>query len=118
MSDLIVDDDLLMKSARSLKKIQHEFEDTDSHQRDLKGIWGSGQIAGAMDAFADNYYWRTTTRPALSPSPTNWAGSTAPSPISMSSPAASSSSVSRNSERHERYIRFCRRICLYNSPRN
>jgi hypothetical protein len=55
MSDLIVDDDLLMKSARSLKKIQHEFEDTDSHQRDLKGIWGSGQIAGAMDAFADNW---------------------------------------------------------------
>ncbi|WP_405915651.1 hypothetical protein [Streptomyces sp. NBC_00728] len=55
MSDLIVDDDLLMKSARNLKKIQYEFENTDRHQRDLKGIWGSGPIAGAMDAFADNW---------------------------------------------------------------
>ncbi|MGW2646754.1 hypothetical protein ACWC2T_17965 [Streptomyces sp. NPDC001393] len=55
MSDLIVNDDLLKKSARSLKKIQYEFEHTDKHQRDLKGIWGSGRIAGAMDAFADNW---------------------------------------------------------------
>ncbi|MFG2308812.1 hypothetical protein ACGFS9_09005 [Streptomyces sp. NPDC048566] len=55
MSDLIVDDDLLKKSARSLKKIRHEFEDTEKHQEDLKGIWGSGEIAGAMDDFADNW---------------------------------------------------------------
>lgn len=55
MSDLIVDDDLLKKSARSLKKIQNEFEHTEKHQSDLKRIWGSGEIAKAMDDFADNW---------------------------------------------------------------
>ena len=55
MSDLIVDDELLKKSAGSLRKIQYEFEHTDKHQEDLKGIWGSGEIAGAMDTFADNW---------------------------------------------------------------
>ncbi|WP_327429109.1 hypothetical protein [Streptomyces sp. NBC_01236] len=54
-SDLIVDDKLLVKTAKSLKKIQYEFEHTEEHQDDLKGVWGSGQIAGAMDDFADNW---------------------------------------------------------------
>ncbi|MFB6958159.1 hypothetical protein ACFCYB_14190 [Streptomyces sp. NPDC056309] len=55
MSDLIVDDDLLKKSAKALKKIQYEFEHTEKHQKDLRGIWGSSQITSAMDAFADNW---------------------------------------------------------------
>ncbi|WP_326694262.1 MULTISPECIES: hypothetical protein [unclassified Streptomyces] len=55
MSDLTVDDSLLLKSARSLKKIQYEFEHTEDHQEDLKHIWGAQQIASAMDDFADNW---------------------------------------------------------------
>lgn len=55
MSDLTVDGDLLKKSSKALKKIQYEFEHTEKHQKDLRGIWGSGQITSAMDAFADNW---------------------------------------------------------------
>ncbi|MEU6009111.1 hypothetical protein [Streptomyces sp. NPDC047453] len=55
MSDLTVDGDLLKKSAKALKKIQYEFEHTEKHQKDLRGIWGSGQITSAMDGFADNW---------------------------------------------------------------
>jgi hypothetical protein len=54
-SDLVVDDTLLVKTAKSLKKIQYEFEHTEEHQNDLKGVWGSGEITGAMDDFADNW---------------------------------------------------------------
>ncbi|WP_369391202.1 hypothetical protein AB5J72_28830 [Streptomyces sp. CG1] len=55
MSDLVVNDVLLLKMAKSLKKIQYEFEHTDQHQKDLKGVWGSSEIAGAMGQFADNW---------------------------------------------------------------
>ncbi|WP_445528262.1 hypothetical protein [Streptomyces cyslabdanicus] len=58
MTDLTVDDDLLKKSAKALKKIQYEFEHTEKHQKDLRGIWGSSHITSAMDAFADNWDYR------------------------------------------------------------
>ncbi|MGW7424775.1 hypothetical protein ACWGJB_32895 [Streptomyces sp. NPDC054813] len=53
--DLAVDDRLLVKTAKTLSKIQYEFEHTEDHQGDLRKIWGSGDVAGAMDHFADNW---------------------------------------------------------------
>ncbi|MBV9025322.1 MAG: hypothetical protein JO362_16365 [Streptomycetaceae bacterium] len=55
MSDLKVSYDRLEESSKNLKRIQYELEHTGDHQRDIRGILGSGDIAHAMDDFANNW---------------------------------------------------------------
>ncbi len=55
MPDLQVNDDVLADSERRLGKLKSEFDSLDHQKEDLQGVWGSGDIAGAMDEFFDNW---------------------------------------------------------------
>jgi uncharacterized protein YukE len=55
MADLKVSYDWLSQTTSNLKAIQNELQNTGDHQRDVKGALGSGDIAHAMDDFANNW---------------------------------------------------------------
>jgi hypothetical protein len=55
MSDLKVSYDRLEESNRNLKAINSELDTTGSHQSDISGSLGSGDMAHAMHDFADNW---------------------------------------------------------------
>lgn len=54
-ADLKVNVDLLVESESRLRKIKKEFKNLDNHRDDMREHWGSGDIAGAMDEFVDNW---------------------------------------------------------------
>ena len=55
MSDLRVSYDKLEESQKNLQTINRELDDVAEHQKDVKGSLGSGDIAHAMDDFANNW---------------------------------------------------------------
>ena len=55
MHDLKVDYATLDDSERSLQRIRQEFESATNRRDVLRGSWGSGPIADAMDDFVDNW---------------------------------------------------------------
>ena len=55
MADLKVSYDWLSQTTSNLKAIHNELEHTGEHQSDIKGALGSGDIADAMDDFANNW---------------------------------------------------------------
>ncbi len=55
MTDLKVSYDKLEESNKNLKAINQELDTTGDHQGDIKGSLGSGDIADAMDDFANNW---------------------------------------------------------------
>ena len=55
MSDLVIDYQLLQDCSASLTAIHQEFDGVGGHEKDLTGIWGSSDIAHAMDDFAGNW---------------------------------------------------------------
>lgn len=55
MTDLKVSYDKLEESSKNLQAVQRELEHTGDHQKDIKGSLGSGDIAHAMDDFANNW---------------------------------------------------------------
>ncbi|MFF7155543.1 hypothetical protein [Streptomyces sp. NPDC008139] len=57
MADLKVTDQVLADSERLLTKLHFEFKSIKAHRDDLHHIWGSGAVAGAMDAFVNNWAW-------------------------------------------------------------
>lgn len=59
MTDLRVTDHVLGDAERQLVKLHAEFRGISAHRDDLRPVWGSGAVAGAMDAFIDNWsYYR------------------------------------------------------------
>ena len=61
MADLKVSYDKLEESAKNLEAVKGELDDTSAHQKDIKGILGSGDIAHAMDDFANNWSYHRDT---------------------------------------------------------
>lgn len=57
MTDLRVTDDVLADSERMLATLHSEFGAIRHHRDDLRHVWGSGDVAGAMDSFVDNWSW-------------------------------------------------------------
>jgi hypothetical protein len=57
MTDLQVTDEVLADAERQLSKLYGEFRTLSAHRDDLRDVWGSGAVAGAMDAFVDNWSW-------------------------------------------------------------
>lgn len=55
MSDLIIDYRLLHDCSASLTAIRQELDGIGRHEKDLTGIWGSVDIAHAMNDFAGNW---------------------------------------------------------------
>jgi hypothetical protein len=55
MEDLKVSYGKLEESAKNLKTVQSELQNIGGHQSDIKGALGSGDIAHAMDDFANNW---------------------------------------------------------------
>jgi hypothetical protein len=55
MADLKVSYDWLSQTTSNLKAIQNELKNTGDHQSEIKGALGSGDIAHAMDDFANNW---------------------------------------------------------------
>ena len=55
MADLKVSYDWLDQTTSNLTAIRNELEHTGDHQKDIKGSLGSGDIAQAMDDFANNW---------------------------------------------------------------
>ncbi|MFE6336233.1 hypothetical protein ACFVOK_23960 [Streptomyces sp. NPDC057798] len=53
--DLIVDYDFLMDSEKKLGQLKKTFEDLEDRRDDMKEHWGSGDVAGAMKKFVDNW---------------------------------------------------------------
>ncbi|MGW3409043.1 hypothetical protein [Streptomyces sp. NBC_00564] len=54
-SDLIVDFELLEKSAKQLGEIQREFKNLDDWKDDIKSVVGASEIKEAMTDFIDNW---------------------------------------------------------------
>jgi hypothetical protein len=61
MADLKVSYDKLEQSAKNLDAVKGELDDTSAHQADIKGILGSGDVAHAMDDFANNWSYHRDT---------------------------------------------------------
>lgn len=57
MTDLKVTDDVLADAERLLARLHSEFGAIDHQRDDLRHVWGAGPVAGAMDAFVDNWSW-------------------------------------------------------------
>jgi hypothetical protein len=57
MSDLQVTDEVLADAERLLSALHGEFRTISAHRDELHDAWGSGAVAGAMDAFVDNWSW-------------------------------------------------------------
>ncbi|HEY5836522.1 hypothetical protein [Streptomyces sp.] len=57
MTDLKVTDQVLADAERQLAGLHTEFRGISAHREDLRPVWGSGVVAGAMDAFVDNWAW-------------------------------------------------------------
>jgi hypothetical protein len=57
MTDLRVTDHVLDDAERLLAKLHAEFSGISAHRDDLRPVWGSEAVAGAMDAFVDNWAW-------------------------------------------------------------
>jgi hypothetical protein len=57
MTDLRVTDHVLGDAERQLVKLHAEFGGISAHRDGLRPVWGSAEIAGAMDAFVDNWVW-------------------------------------------------------------
>ncbi|KRV50885.1 hypothetical protein AQ490_13105 [Wenjunlia vitaminophila] len=55
MSDLCVSYDTLEDCESDLKTIQSEFEKCGERRDQLRGIWGSGEVADAMGDFVGNW---------------------------------------------------------------
>jgi gas vesicle protein len=55
MADLKVSYDWLSQTASNLKAIENELKNTGDRQSEIKGALGSGDIAHAMDDFANNW---------------------------------------------------------------
>lgn len=53
--DLCVSYDALEDSERDLKTIKQEFESAARRKDELRGAWGSGEVADAMGDFVDNW---------------------------------------------------------------
>ncbi len=54
-SDLTVDYEFLADCERKLGQLKKTFEDIENRRDDMKEHWGSGDIAGAMEDFVDNW---------------------------------------------------------------
>ena len=57
MTDLMVTDDVLADAERLLARLHSEFGGIGQHRDELRHVWGSDDVAGAMDAFVDNWSW-------------------------------------------------------------
>jgi hypothetical protein len=57
MTDLVVTDDVLADAERLLTRLHAEFSGIGHHRDDLRHVWGANDVAGAMDAFVDNWSW-------------------------------------------------------------
>ncbi|SEN07858.1 hypothetical protein [Actinacidiphila rubida] len=57
MTDLRVTDDVLADAERLLAQLHAEFGGIRHHRDDLRHVWGSGAVSGAMDSFVDNWSW-------------------------------------------------------------
>lgn len=57
MTDLMVTDDVLADAERLLTRLHSEFGGIGHHRDELRHVWGSGDVADAMDAFVDNWSW-------------------------------------------------------------
>ncbi|WP_432099505.1 hypothetical protein [Streptomyces sp. WAC 04229] len=55
MTDLGVDFDYLYTIKKDLKTVRKEFNTCSSHQESLRDEYGSSLVAGAMEAFTDNW---------------------------------------------------------------
>lgn len=60
MSDLEVTEDVLAEAERLLVRLHAEFAGIAAHRDEVRHIWGADQVAGAMDAFVDNWSWYRT----------------------------------------------------------
>jgi hypothetical protein len=57
VTDLVVTDDVLADAERLLTRLHSEFGGIGHHRDELRQVWGSGAVAGAMDSFVDNWSW-------------------------------------------------------------
>lgn len=57
MTDLKVTDHVLGDAERQLLRLHAEFREISARRDDLRPVWGSDEVAGAMDAFVDNWAW-------------------------------------------------------------
>lgn len=57
MTDLKVTDQVLAECERRLSALRAEFTGISAHRDDLRHVWGSADMAGAMAAFVDNWAW-------------------------------------------------------------
>ena len=55
MTDLRVNYAALEDSQRDLQTIKSEFENCARRKDELRGVWGSGDVADAMGEFVDNW---------------------------------------------------------------
>ncbi|MGW4545372.1 hypothetical protein ACWEN4_03220 [Streptomyces violaceorubidus] len=55
MADLGVDFDYLYTIKKDLKTVRKEFNTCSAHQENLRDEYGSSLVAGAMEAFTDNW---------------------------------------------------------------
>ncbi|MEV5979842.1 hypothetical protein [Streptomyces sp. NPDC052114] len=53
--DLTVDFEFLADSERKLGQLKKTFEDIEKRRDEMNKHWGSGEIAGAMGDFVDNW---------------------------------------------------------------
>ncbi|MFJ3497646.1 WXG100 family type VII secretion target [Streptomyces sp. NPDC086091] len=53
--DLTVDYAFLSDSERRLGELRKTFKDIENRRDDMRGHWGSGAVADAMDDFVDNW---------------------------------------------------------------
>jgi hypothetical protein len=56
-ADLRVTDDVLGDAERQLAALHAEFRTIAAHRDDLRPVWGSAAVAGAMDDFVGNWSW-------------------------------------------------------------
>jgi len=55
MPDLVVDYAMLTQVENTLKGLSQEFQNIQAQEQGYTGAYGSGDIAGAMNDFADNW---------------------------------------------------------------
>jgi hypothetical protein len=55
MADLVVDYSLLEQVENTLTGLTREFQNIQAQEQGYAGAYGSGDIAGAMNDFADNW---------------------------------------------------------------
>ncbi|GAA3496074.1 hypothetical protein GCM10019016_031750 [Streptomyces prasinosporus] len=53
--DLTVDYDFLADCERNLGQLKRTFQDIENRRDGMKEHWGSGDVAGAMEKFVDNW---------------------------------------------------------------